>query len=630
MTLSKVSRKSTTDIILTYLRILSLFRPLSKRLVIAVILMIGVALFDGFSIMMMLPFISVIFRGESITAKVATHKSAETLAKPTILNTAWRNIEDSILHYFEGLSPVDALERICLVILIVYFFKGCFTYLLSITNASLEQRLTRDVRNALYSHLHNLSLSFFHSKKTGQIISRITNDVTLIQGSISVGFLGALRDLFKILVFASFAILISWKLALVAFLIVPAITIAISRISHRLRRYTSRAQERLADITTVLQETVSGIRVVKAFAMEKFEIEKFKNFTDGYYKAFMKQQKAGSLAAPMTEFLGAAGALIVLWYGGKQVLGGSLMSAGSFLTFLYFMLSIIHPAKTLSQANTRIQEGVVAAKRVFSILDTQPDIVDSKDAIEIDGIREGIEFVNVSFRYESGEYVLRDINFKVKKGQVVAIVGPSGAGKSTMVDLIPRFYDPTEGCVMIDGIDIRRIKIQSLRRLMGIVTQETILFNDTVRNNIAYGLRDIPFEKIVEAAKAANAHEFIKTLPDGYETIIGDRGVRLSGGERQRIAIARAILKDPQILIFDEATSSLDTESERMVQSAIQRLMENRTCFVIAHRLSTIAGADMILVIDDGRIVEKGNHSELMSAGKLYRRLHDLQFEKSV
>ncbi len=592
--------------------------------------MIGVALFDGFSIMMMLPFITVIFKGGTLSETLSAPDPTGLAGKTTVLNTVWRSIEGKILNYFNGLSPVDALERICLVILIVYFLKGCLTYLLSITNASLEQRLTRDVRNSIYDHLHELSLSFFLSKKTGQIISRITNDVTLIQGSISVGFLGALRDLLRILVFATFAILISWKLALLAFVIVPVITFVISRIGHRLRRYTTRAQERLADITTILQETVSGIRVVKAFGMEKFEIEKFKNATDGYYKAFMKQQKAGSLAPPMTEFLGAAGALIVLWYGGKQVLGGSFMSAGSFLTFLYFMLSIIHPAKTLSYANTRIQEGVAAAKRVFAILDSQPDIVDSEDAIEIDTVKDSIEFVNVSFRYGSGEYVLKDINFKVKKGQVVAIVGPSGAGKSTLVDLIPRFYDPTEGCVLIDGIDIRKIKIKSLRRLMGIVTQETILFNDTVRNNIAYGLKDTPFEKIVEAAKAANAHDFIEMLPDGYDTTLGDRGLRLSGGERQRIAIARAILKDPEILIFDEATSSLDTESERVVQAAIQRLMENRTCFVIAHRLSTITGADIILVIDNGRIVEMGTHQELLSAGNLYRRLHDLQFEKSV
>lgn len=592
-------------------------------------LMICAAFFDGLSIMMVLPFISVIFSGGSISSTLASQSARGVMPKTAILNTTWRSIEAKILSYFEGLSHVDALERICLVILIVYLLKGCLNYLLSITTASLEQRLTRDVRNQIYTHLHKLSLSFFLSRRTGQIISRITNDVTLIQSSISVGFLGALRDLLKILVFATLAILISWKLAVVAFTIVPVITFVISRISHKLRRYTTRAQEKLADITTILQETVSGIRLVKAFGMEAFEIEKFKDSTDGYYKAFMKQQKAGSLGPPMTEFLGTAGALIVLWYGGKQVLGGGFISPNSFLVFLYSMLSIIRPAKTVTQANAKIQEGIAAAKRIFSILDCQPDIIDSKDALDIYTIKDSIEFVNVGFSYDSREYVLKDINFTARKGQVVAIVGPSGAGKSTLVDLIPRFYDPTEGSVLIDGIDIRKIKIQSLRKLMGIVTQETILFNDTVRNNIAYGLKDIPFEKIVEAAKAANAHDFIQMLPNGYDTIVGDRGCRLSGGEKQRIAIARAILKDPKILIFDEATSSLDTESERVVQSAIQRLMENRTCFVIAHRLTTIAGADIILVIDDGRIVEKGTHSELISTGKLYSRLHHLQFKTS-
>jgi subfamily B ATP-binding cassette protein MsbA len=291
------------------------------------------------------------------------------------------------------------------------------------------------------------------------------------------------------------------------------------------------------------------------------------------------------------------------------------------------MLSILQPAKNLSYASTKIQEGLAAAKRIFAMLDTRPDIVDAPDAVEIESMKYGLEFKGVSFKYGGTEYVLRDMSFKVKKGQVVALVGPSGAGKSTLVDLIPRFYDPTEGSVAIDGVDIRNINLRSLRSLMGIVTQEVILFNDTVRNNIAYGVQDIAFERIVAASRAANAHEFIEGLPQGYETVIGDRGVRLSGGERQRIAIARAILKDPEILIFDEATSSLDTESERLVQDAIQRLMSHRTSFVIAHRLSTIKNADVIMVIDDGRIVESGRHENLLAANGVYRRLYDLQFK---
>jgi subfamily B ATP-binding cassette protein MsbA len=439
--------------------------------------------------------------------------------------------------------------------------------------------------------------------------------------------LGALRDLLLLVVFASFVIGISWRLALVAFVVIPPITYVVTRIGHRLRKYSTRSQEKMADITSVLQETISGIRVVKAFGMEAFESSKFFKHTREFLRAFMKQQCAASLAPPMTEFLGAAGALVVLWYGGTQVLGGNLLGPDLFLLFLAAMLSMIHPAKNLTHANTKIQEGLAAARRIFAILDTEPKITDAPDSVEVSYVREGVEFDSVCFSYDTSDYVLKDINFAVKKGQVVAIVGPSGAGKSTLVDLIPRFYDPTSGRVLVDGVDIRKIKMRSLRGLMGIVTQETILFNDTVRSNIAYGLEEIPSERVVEAAKAANAHDFISTLPEGYDTVIGDRGVRLSGGERQRIAIARAILKDPQILIFDEATSSLDSESEKLVQDAIQRLISQRTNFVIAHRLSTVTRADLILVMENGRIIERGRHEELLAAGNLYRKLYDMQFK---
>jgi len=608
-----------------YLRLLSFLKPYWKRFASALLLMMLVAVFGGISIGMILPFVNVLFTGGNLGATIEEQPSGPALT-PHTFGSVQVMVKHKILAFYAADSPIVTLGRICISILVIYFLKGLFTYLLAITNASIEQSIVRDVRNKLYAHLHRLSLSFFHARKTGQVISRITNDVTLIRMSLSAGFLGALRDLMLVIVYAGIVVWISWRLALVAFAVIPPITIAVSRISHRLRRYSTRAQEKMADITSVLQETISGIRVVKAFGMEEFETTKFFGHTDGYYRAFMKQQRAASLAPPMTEFLGAIGALIVLWYGGTQVLGGKLLDPDWFLLFLAMMLSIIHPAKTLTHANARIQEGIAAAKRIFRWLDTQPDIVDSEDAVDIEAINHSIEFENVSFKYED-EYVLKNVSFKVRKGQIVAIIGPSGAGKSTLVDLIPRFYDPTEGRIKIDGRDIRTITIRSLRGLMGIVTQETILFNDTVRNNIAYGLREVPLERVIEAAKAANAHDFIMALPHGYDTLIGDRGVRLSGGERQRIAIARAILKNPQVLIFDEATSSLDTEAERLVQDAIQRLMRNRTNFVIAHRLSTITNADVILVIENGRIVESGRHAELLAAGKIYRRLYDLQFK---
>jgi subfamily B ATP-binding cassette protein MsbA len=611
-----------------YLRLVSFLKPYWRQLVSAFLLMVLCAIFSGFSIGMILPFINVIFSAGNIDIGIgpAGETDPGLAMTPASVSSVQETVRQKVLTFYSADSPITALGRICLSILVIYFLKGLFTYLLAVVSASLEQSVIRDLRDSLYTHLHRLSLSFFHTSKTGQVISRVTNDVTLTRTTISSGFIGLLRDLLLTAVYVGIVIWISWRLALVAFLVIPPITYIVARIGQKLRRYSTRAQEKMADITSVLQETISGIRVVKAFGMQGFERKKFYGHTFGFFGAFMKQQRAASLAPPMTEFLGAAGALIVLWYGGMQVLGGSLLSPDWFLIFLAAMLSIIHPAKNLSHANTKIQEGLAAAKRIFSILDTEPNIIDSPDAVDVDSVTESIEFDNVSFKYDDAGCVLRDVSFKIKKGQIVAVVGPSGAGKSTLVDLIPRFYDPTSGSVKIDGVDLRKISIRSLRRLMGIVTQETILFNDSVRNNIAYGVQDMPLSKVIEASKAANAYDFITALPEAYETVIGDRGVRLSGGERQRIAIARAILKDPQILIFDEATSSLDSESEKLVQDAIQRLMSTRTTFVIAHRLSTVTNADLILVIDDGRIVESGTHRGLLAAGKVYRRLYDLQF----
>jgi subfamily B ATP-binding cassette protein MsbA len=612
-----------------YWRVISFLKPYWRRMIAAVVLMLLCAIFSGFSIGMILPFINVIFSGGRLDAAAGSGGQASGLLAraPQSLVSVQEVVRQKVLAFYSSGSAMDTLGRICLSILVVYLLKGIFTYLLAVINADIEQRVIRDVRNKLYTHLHRLSLSYFHRSKTGGVISRITNDVTLLRMTISAGFLGFLRDLTLAMVYGAIVVWISWRLALVAFLVIPPITYVVTQIGRRLRRYTTRAQEKMADITSVLQETISGIRVVKAFGMEPFETGKFYKHTQAFYRAFLKQQRAASLAPPMTEFLGAASLLVVLWYGGRQVIGGSLLSPDWFLIFLAAMLSILYPAKNLSYASTKIQEGLSAAKRIFAMLDTEPEVVDDPAAVDMDGIKEGIEFRGVSFRYGEGDCVLRDISFKVRKGQVIALVGPSGAGKSTLVDLIPRFYDPTEGSVLVDGIDIRKVSTRSLRKLMGIVTQEVILFNDTVRNNIAYGAEDMPLSKVVDAARAANASDFIDQLPERYDTMVGDRGVRLSGGERQRIAIARAILKDPPILIFDEATSSLDSEAERLVQDALQRLMSSRTTFVIAHRLSTVTKADMILVIDDGRIVESGRHEQLVAAGKVYRRLYDLQFK---
>ena len=616
------------DSLRVYLRVLAFMKPYWKRLMVTFLLMILAAIFSGISIGMILPFVNVLFSGGTLAGGESVEGTGGLLdIAPGSLETVQERVRHEVLSFYAAGSPLETLSRICLSILALYFIKGLCAYFLSIISVSIEQKVIRDIRNGLYSHLHRMSLAFFHASRTGQIISRITSDVGLVRASISTGFLAAIRDLLNIVVLGGVVIWINWRLALVAFIVIPVITFIVARIARRLRRYSTKAQEKLADITAVLQETISGIRVVKAFGMEAFETNRFHSHTDGYLRAFMKRQRAEALAPVTTEFLGAAGGLVVLYYGGRQVLGGNLLSPDLFLLFLAAMLSIIKPAKTLTQASAKIQDGIAAGKRIFTILDAEPDIVDAPGAVDIDGLHEGIEFRKVSFKYDASDYVLREVGFNVRKGQIVAIVGPSGAGKSTLVDLIPRFYDPTEGGILLDGRDLREVTVKSLRSIMGIVAQETILFNDTVRNNIAYGMEDVSLSKVIDAAKAANAHDFIAALPEGYDTIIGDRGVRISGGERQRLAIARAILKDPEILIFDEATSSLDTESEKLVQDAIERLLSHRTNFVIAHRLSTVTNADLILVIEDGKLVEIGRHEDLLAAGRVYRKLYDLQFK---
>ncbi len=383
----------------------------------------------------------------------------------------------------------------------------------------------------------------------------------------------------------------------------------------------------MADMTSVLQETISGVKVVKAFGMEEFENKKFSNYTLRYFKSLLRITRTRDLASPTTEILSVAAAAVIIWYGGTQVLVEHSLNASEFLGFLFIVFQIMPPVKELTSVNNRIQESAAAGKRIFEILDTEPQIRDAANAMEIKEFRDILKFENISFTYDEGSSVLQDINLTIRKGEVLAIVGPSGSGKSTLVDLIPRFRDVSSGHLLIDEIDIRQISVKSLRRQIGIVTQETILFNDTVRNNIAYGLDDCPLEKIVEAAKAANAHNFILETPKQYESIIGERGVKLSGGERQRLSLARAILKNPPILILDEATSALDTESELLVQEAIDRLMAGRTSIVIAHRLSTVQHADRIVVLEAGRIVEVGKHADLLAkTDGLYKKLYELQF----
>jgi len=613
-----------------YLRLLSYLAVYWKRFIVTVIFMFLTALFSGFSVWMIHPFVRVITEEKAPYPKKTTEVKligqdglAGLVTHPERVKDY---VRDKVYRIFQTPTRKVLLERICLWLLIIFLLKNIFGYIQAYLMGYLEQRVIFDIRNQLYAHLNDLSLDYFARQKTGLLISRITNDVTLVRGALTNGFANVIREFFLIVVLAITAVLANWRLSLVALVVLPPIMWLIYRLSQRLRKFSVRTQEKMADITTLLQETISGARIVKAFNMENYEKNKFREHTLSYFKSYIKLNLVGALAGPITEYFGVICVAVILLYGGNQIIRSGTLRPENFFVFLTAVMLLMAPLKKLANANTYIQQGLAAAKRIFKVLDTKPKIVDSPNAIVKDRVEKTIAYKHVYFAYNPGEPVLLDINFTVSAGEIVALVGPSGTGKSTLVDLLPRFYDPTSGCIEIDGIDIRNIKLSSLRGMMGIVTQETILFNDTVRNNIAYGLKDIPDERVVEAAKAANAHEFIMSLPDGYNTFIGDRGLKLSGGERQRISIARAVLKNPPILILDEATSSLDMESEVLVQKAIENLMKERTVFVIAHRLSTIQRADKIIVIEDGRIIQIGTHSELIARGGLYEKLFQMQF----
>jgi subfamily B ATP-binding cassette protein MsbA len=609
----------------TFLRLLSYVKPHWRSLSLALVFMLFFAFFSGFSIGLISPFMEVLFQKPSVQEREELRQDVSLdISGPNAFQEIRDYIQLKAQKYLLSSRPLVSLERICFLILIVMLLKNLFNYGQTYLIASVEQRVIRDLRDRLYSHLYCLPLSFFHAQKTGRLISRITNDVTMIRGTITAVFSNVVRDSLLLFVCLFWVFWASWKLALLSLTVLPP------SISKKLRRDSSLIQERMGDITAVLQETISGMRVVKAFRMEGFEKKKFFLFTTAYLNHFLRLIRIGALASPMAEYLGVIVGTIVLWYGGLQILQEGSLEPQTFMIFLFAVFSMMAPIKSLSQVNTKIQEGLAAAKRVLKLLDTMPSISDRPGAVDITQLRDSVEFRNVSFSYEGSKEVLRDINFKVRVGQVVAIVGPSGAGKSTLVDLLPKFYLPSSGRILFDGTDYLDLSTDSLRALMGIVTQETILFNDTLRNNIAYGSEEVPESEIVRASVAANAHQFIESMPSGYETVIGDRGVRLSGGQRQRVAIARAILKNPPVLIFDEATSALDTESEILVQQAIERLMEDRTTFVIAHRLSTIQRADLILVLEGGRMVQIGTHDSLLAEKGLYKRLYELQFAVSV
>jgi len=522
-------------------------------------------------------------------------------------------------------KDMGALTWIPFAIVGIFLFKGLCNYGQNILMSSIGLRIVADLRNKLYECIQRQSLSFFTGHPTGVLMSRITNDVLSVQSAASEAVTALVKDTFTLVCLVGVIFYMDWKLALLAMIVFPLTVYPIAWFGRKMRKVTTSTQITMGTLNSLLQETIAGTRIVKAFCMEKYESDRFGAENERLFKLNMKTVTINAISSPLMDFLGGLGIAAVIFYGGYNVVQG-YSTPGTFFSFIAALLMLYEPVKRLTNVNNTINQGIAGADRIFSIIDRVPDIIDKTDAQALPPIQNSIDLQNVSFRYEE-KPVLKNVNLTIRAGEVVAFVGMSGGGKTTLVNLIPRFYDVSEGRVLIDGLDIRDVTLSSLRGQIAIVTQQTILFNDTVRNNIAYGDICTTEEEIYKAAKAANAHDFIMKLPNGYDSNIGELGTKLSGGEKQRISIARALLKDAPILILDEATSSLDTEAEIEVQDALDNLMKGRTTLVIAHRLSTIRNADRIIALVNGEIVEEGNHDTLMARKGEYYRLYNLQFK---
>ena len=586
-----------------------------KWVTLALISTIGVALFTTIFVNLVQPVIDEMFgAAPSATAAVT---AAPVAAKARILDVVWK-----ILH----IAPKDIKAAIPFVLVAVIFAKGIFTFLSSFFMKAVGNKIVKRMRDDLYAHILRQSSGYFDRATTGDLMSRMTNDVGQIQQAVGTAMSDLIEESFVLLGLLAAVFINDWRMAIVAFVITPLAIIPMAAFSRQLKKQGRKSQMRMGEIYNLIHETIFGNRIVKAFTMEGFELKKFLKSSLRYYRINLKLAWISSLSSPFMEFIGGVVAAVILYIGAGRIANHQI-SPGDFGSFAMTIFYMFTPIKRMSRANNVVQQAVASYDRIQEVLQKPPEIQDRPGAVPMPTIQGRIRFDRVGFSYVVDRPVLFDVNFETKPRETVALVGLSGAGKTTIVNLIGRFYEATAGTITIDGIDIRDVTTASLRSQIGLVTQEIILFNDSVRANIAYGLDDVPLEKVIESAKAAECHDFIMELPQEYETPIGERGGILSVGQRQRLALARALLKDPPILILDEATSSLDSESERLIQQALTRIMKNRTTFIIAHRLSTIRNADTILVIDGGRIVESGTHDELVRKSRgIYRKLHDLQF----
>jgi subfamily B ATP-binding cassette protein MsbA len=594
-----------------YKRLLPYLRPHFWRMAITIVANLLAAVLDGFAIALLIPFLNILFHQPSTAMK------SGWISKLLSATVGTQIVPGDEMH---------SLRNVIMLVLIAVILKNLLVWVAGQFGATLQEYVTRDLRNAVYRHLAHLPLGYFTQMKAGQILSRVINDTFETRLILTQIVTQSLQSASLVLVYIAILFSISWQLSLIALIILPLLGFSLQPMLKKLRRGNLRRGNVHGEMTSVLQETISGIRLVKASRTESYEEARFAEGSNKYASSSLRLTRLALLAPPVTEIIGTVIAVLILWIGAWQVLRSGTMTGATLLAFLTLVLRLLQPLKQLSQMRTTAQSSLASAERLFEILDSPAEFQRDRGTRDTARFDRHLEFENVSFSYGDAP-VLSGVDFSASKGEVVALVGASGSGKSTLVDLIPRFYEPTGGRILLDGIDIRDIKLPVLRSLTGIVSQETVLFHDSVRSNIAYGATDrYTQDQIEAAAKAANAHSFITELPRGYDTLLGERGTRLSGGQRQRLAIARALLTDPPILILDEATSALDTESERLVQEAVDRLLQGRTVFVIAHRLSTITHADQILVLDRGEIVERGTHSELLARRGAYHRLYSLQF----